>query len=550
MFVIKIKKFPYKDMRDGQKDVIEKLKNNWDKYRYFVLELPTGFGKSAIAKTICSSHKDAFLITATKQLQDQYLRDFPDDGIVSIKGRTNYPCYYNEKLNCECGPCLVNKDLLKECRLFRTCPYYSTRDDALAANTCLTSYQYFLRAMDCAGFWKKRDVLILDECHLLEQQVTQWATIFLSPVELHTKYQIFEGTDPGTFMVYSVAPEEAGFEANKKWLTKIWELIRKKRLLMYEDIKASLNGKEPDEITEDELDELASTHKEYYELDKFYRRLEVFFELSEQEKRDWLIEPQDGGITMTPVNIGNLFKFYMNQWGREKIIFMSATILDTAGFCQELGLPKEETAIIRTEPTFDPEKSPIVYAPVGYMKYDKIEETIPKILETVEQILAKHPNEKGIIHSGNYRIAKAICDNIKNDRLIMKEEDGSNEKLLRRHTTSKKATVLVSPSLTTGADLKDDLSRFQIIVKLPWPSLADKRVQKKIELNENWYAAEMFRTLVQACGRSTRSEDDWSVTYVLDSSFFYWVNKFRKWFSKQFLKRIIWKKDDYFNRGE
>jgi len=538
-------------MRDTQQEVLEKLKANWNKYRYFVLELPTGFGKSAIAKTICSSYDNAFLVTATKQLQDQYIKDFPDGDVVSIKGKANYSCIYGKGLSCECGPCMVNKDLLKECRFNRSCPYYTQRDDALSANTCLTSYQYFLRAMDCAGFWKSRDVLIFDECHLLEQQVTQWASTFLSPAELHGKYNIFEDVDPQIFMAYSVAPEESGFKANEKWLRVIWELIMQKRKELYEDIASTLNvsGKlmpnDPNWLSEDELDELASTHKEYYELDKYYRRLDVFFKLSDSEKDNWLIEPQDNGIMMQPVNIDNLFQYYMNQWGKEKVIFMSATILDVAGFCNELKLPKDQTAIIRMDPVFEPLKSPIIYYPTGNMNYQSIDSTMSKIIENVKTILAMHPNEKGIIHTGNYKIAKAICENIDNPRLIMKDNDGNNEKLLKRHSRSSEATVVVSPSLTTGADLKDDLSRFQIIVKLPWPSLQDKRVQKKIEISDNWYVGEMFRAFVQACGRSTRSEEDWSTTYVLDNAFYNWIYKYKHWFSKKFLQRIVWKKDEY-----
>lgn len=49
----------------------------------------------------------------------------------------------------------------------------------------------------------------------------------------------------------------------------------------------------------------------------------------------------------------------------------------------------------------------------------------------------------------------------------------------------------------------------------------------------------MFRTVVQAAGRSTRNKEDWSVTYVLDTSFYHFVMKYRKWLSKNFLRRII-----------
>jgi Rad3-related DNA helicase len=306
--------------------------------------------------------------------------------------------------------------------------------------------------------------------------------------------------------------------------------------------KVSLGGKKPDDLTEEELDELVSTHKDYYEIDKLFKRLHVFF--SSKDKESWIIEPENDGLNIQPVNIGNLFFKYVNTWATNKVIFMSATILDIKGFCEELGLPKEQTAIIRMEPTFDPQKSPIIYYPTGHMNYKALDNTIPKIIESVKDILAKHPNDKGIIHTGNYKIAKAIHEGVNDSRLIMKDDDGNNEKLLRRHTKSSLPTVLVSPSLTTGADLKDELSRFQIMVKLPWPSLADKRVKKKIEINDDWYAAEMFRSFIQASGRSTRSEEDWSTTYVLDSSFYHWTFKFKKWFPQQYLKRIVWKRED------
>jgi Rad3-related DNA helicase len=40
-------------------------------------------------------------------------------------------------------------------------------------------------------------------------------------------------------------------------------------------------------------------------------------------------------------------------------------------------------------------------------------------------------------------------------------------------STNSKKLVLISPSLHTGLDLKDEQSRFQIIVKIPYPSKAD-----------------------------------------------------------------------------
>lgn len=526
---VNIKKFPYKEIRAGQKTVIEKLDKHWDNYRYFIMELPTGFGKSALAKTIAASQDQAFLLTGTKQLQDQYVKDFSDKDTVSIKGRANYPCAIEPSLNVECGPCTVDKELLRNCKERGTCHYYKTRDNALLANTALTSYQYFLYSTFCGKFWRQRDVLILDECHLLEQQLVQWATIRFSPGELELDYGI----------TLSDMPSGSGFRAYASWLKEVQNKVTNKRTELFKDVEDLLGGKDPNSLSEEELEEILSSHSDYYKIDKLYKRFDIFFQTP--DKNSWLVEKEGIELVLTPLKMADLFHRYVKQWGAKKVIFMSATILDMVGFCQNLGLKKENTAILRVESEFPPEKSPIYYKPCGSMSYSELDKTMPNIIQAVNIVLSKHPNEKGVIHTGNYRIAREIIDKCNDPRLIMKNEGESNESLLFRHSQSKEPTVVVSPSLTTGADLKDDLSRFQIIVKLPFLSLADSRVKARSEQDNSWYVGEMFRTFIQAAGRSTRSEDDWSTTYVLDKSFYYFVQKHIKWFPKQFIKRIVWK---------
>jgi ATP-dependent DNA helicase DinG len=47
--------------------------------------------------------------------------------------------------------------------------------------------------------------------------------------------------------------------------------------------------------------------------------------------------------------------------------------------------------------------------------------------------------------------------------------------------------VLISPSLHLELDLKDDLSRFQVIVKVPYPDRSDKWIEAKSERDQEWY---------------------------------------------------------------
>jgi Rad3-related DNA helicase len=169
-----------------------------------------------------------------------------------------------------------------------------------------------------------------------------------------------------------------------------------------------------------------------------------------------------------------------------------------------MGLDKSNTAFITRDGIFEPQKSPIVYIPVGSMNYSNLQTTMPKIIDEIKLLLKCHPNEKGIIHTATYAIAEQIVEDIDSDRLLFKEGYTSNEVLLKEHELSDKPTVLVSPSLMAGVDLHDDLSRFQIVVKMPYISLSDERVKKKMNKNKKWYTCKMLRNLVQECGRSTR----------------------------------------------
>ena len=536
---INIKKFPFDNIRPKQKSIL-KIIDKTDK-KYIIIEAETGIGKSAVATTVCRSYNNGFIVTSTKQLLDQYKNDFGDKSLTCIKGRVNYKCYFNEKLNCESGFCNVNKKQLKECRQEHLCPYYNTRDRACASNIMLTTYQYFLRAMDCASWFKPRNVLVFDECHLFEEQVVQWASINLGKNELNEKYNIFSNAGMEECIKLADVPKGSGFtRENKEWITTMFNLICQKRIEKFEEVKLLLGESvnSIDQLTDEQLDQISGEHKEYYELDKFFRKLNVFLK-SDIDK--WIIEPIEDGLMLTPLDISDIFLKTIDKLVTDKVIFMSATILDIDGFIKTLGLNKEDVEVIRAESSFDPEKSPIYFKPTCKMNYTTLQnkENLEKIKNKIEEILAQHPNEKGIIHTGNQIISRYLMDNIFDDRLLIRLDETTNIDIINQHKRSKKPTVLVSSSLSEGVDLKGDLSRFQIIIKLPFLSLADKRVLKKSESGD-WYLCEMFKKFVQQCGRSTRNEDDYAVTYILDATFKYWFNKAKSkgWFSKKFIRRI------------
>ena len=112
------------------------------------------------------------------------------------------------------------------------------------------------------------------------------------------------------------------------------------------------------------------------------------------------------------------------------------------------------------------------------------------------------------------------------------------DEVISEHANSIKPTVLISPSLHLGLDLKDDLSRFQIITKVPYPNLGDRWINEKTKLDQQWYNWQTALRLIQAYGRSIRSKEDWAKTYVLDSASETFVLKNRDilpdWFTQAF----------------
>jgi len=113
--------------------------------------------------------------------------------------------------------------------------------------------------------------------------------------------------------------------------------------------------------------------------------------------------------------------------------------------------------------------------------------------------------------------------------------------ILKIHLNSNEPTVLLSPSFTEGVDLYGDLSRFQVMCKIPFPFLGDNYIKNKKDKCYRWYEWQTAKTIIQALGRSIRSEEDSAISYILDSDwgYFYHKNKdlFPMWFRNSIIKK-------------
>jgi Rad3-related DNA helicase len=100
--------------------------------------------------------------------------------------------------------------------------------------------------------------------------------------------------------------------------------------------------------------------------------------------------------------------------------------------------------------------------------------------------------------------------------------------------------IVVSPSMTRGADLKGDRCRFNILLKVPYPNVVDSRIKVRSK-DFRWYSLCALREVAQAYGRGVRSEDDYCTTYLLDAGFTRLINgavkhRVPKWFREAIIR--------------
>lgn len=519
------KYFPYKAIRPLQADAIHKMQEAWERgYKYVILEAPAGFGKSAVAITLAKQNPEAFILVSTKMLQDQYIREelFKT---IQIKGRSNFKCLVSEKCTCDVGPCLLDKECKHKPRRGSEsvqincikiadtandelwaypdsplCPYWEQKCDGLNHRYPVMNYSYFLHetAYSAHDFGKRR-LMICDEAHNMESELMNFVSFSISDADLE--------------LVHCKIPK--GSTPIEKWIENLNDWAGNLTLEHENSREAALETRDNQKITRlvEKMKELS------VKIDKCSF---IAKELSTDPK-NWLIDLSEKGeairVTFKPV--------FVKRWGirfssmADIFLLQSATIIDAVSLADSLGLPEGECIFMRAGSDFTPEKRPVYFKPIGKMSYNQKHETLPKLANEIKSLIGKYPDNKGVIHTHTYDIQEYLIKNIRSARFIanMREDYRLRDEIIRKFIKSKEPLILVTPSAYEGMDFKDDICRWQVICKIPYPDLGDIQVKKRNELDSRWFQWKTVMRLVQTYGRGIRSNTDWCDTYLFDSSF-------------------------------
>ena len=519
--------------RDSQREILDavqqKLKSG---YRKIILSAPTGTGKSAVAMTLAKSYENSFVVTSSKNLQDQYINDF--EMLVPVKGKSNFPCFKSmeqngidlqeydvamrQGLSCEKGECeeITKEGKRQNCKFkpriqafeektFQEiiCPYYEQKYSALLADHSVWNYHSYFQTVKynrgTYGEYLNRNISIFDEAHSIEDQIIQFVGIEIIKKhidECEIRIESYDLSD----------------------IKMIIQLIR--------DI-AEFYARKVKEIRESRAYRENPNYNRIRKLDGDYERFaRVRSEISSDLGNFIINEPEYKkeefkSIIIKPLDVSKYVKeFFITPFQ----IFMSATI-NRDSFCQNMGFAPEEIAFVDTPRSpFPLENRKVEFLNTARLSYKSPIVDENRIWLKIDEILSKHKNQRGLILTSS----RARCENIvKNLSLKNKSRlricharnpDGkTQDEVIKEHANSKDG-VLISSSLWQGVDLKDNLSRFQIIAKSPYPNYTEKWVESKMERYPLWYPSQTITKILQGFGRSIRSKHDWATTYVLDSA--------------------------------
>lgn len=516
----------------------------------------------------------SYYLTSSKVLQDQIDRDikrFEFDDMFLLKGSANYECTYEadkvrtdsnmsddfkkEKLK-SCTytnrPCVgLKSELLANSpfsKCYDNCPYKSARLDASISHISVMNYHYFINVFRSKfnPFFEQRYLTICDEAHKLASIVDSMFSYDITKWTLNQILGIIEKLKENRISIKKSTDEiinkadllthffEKEFsDAHKNTSTRESFIVYLKEYITLITESFDFFDKVQKDIAGDE-----NSRHIFITVSNLLERLkgivdsfEHILDLCENRPNDLYIESKE----VKQYEESKLLKHIIKDLDEtkslqtnfvdkcNKVLFMSATMGNMEEFATIFGLTNYQ--IFNLPNSFDYTNSPINVCRSGYLTQKFIKENLFKVIkDTIYIVTNNHPNEKGIIHTHTFNINNEFKKILYYDysdisnRFLFYDNYEEKENNLRLISNSDKPYILIGPSLTEGLDLKDDIGRFNILVKVPYPALTDY-ARRKMERFPFWYDRNTKEEIVQSIGRTNRSKNDYSTVYLMDSQF-------------------------------
>lgn len=460
--------------RPDQLQILDEVESVWNESDVIILRLPTAFGKSATAKAIMDWNGGGAYVAPNNLLVKQYQETFPK--MPTLYGKDYYQCCQPGYSKCVDREQAFAKTKKKFCD---GCPYTTDLRRMMSryrkySNTNM--HLFVARQLHLP-------LLILDEAHNAINFLQDWNSVKIR----RDQWQY---------------PVNSGGRINRHQLLEWIHSLKNWQRIVEEPAHSGEKG----------ISVL------YRDLESSSPRFLIKEEESDRYDRSTRSYYRERTLVLTPVDIRGLPSPLWPSNKVRKIVLMSATFASTD--LHSLGLDSKRVTWIDADSPIPADSRPVlVHNSVGPINYHNTPELIPTIAERCIELINQYPGEKGLIHT-TYQMAELLNPWLaaNTDRCIFHNRNNKTEQYnkFRASTTD---SVLVASGMYEGIDLPYDAGRFQVVTKVPWPSLADPAIRFHSEANPGWYRWEATRTMLQSYGRICRTTEDTGITHILDGSF-------------------------------
>jgi len=308
-------------LRPLQVSAIQDIISAFQHTNIVILEAPTGSGKTLIADFVRQAYNERTLYSCSSiSLQHQFLRDFPDAKL--LKGRSNYPTFdhperFRSKFNrVTCADCDKKQDssgdwVCHQCSDVHKCPYELAKADAIRSDLCCVNTHYFLYECNYVGTMRNRDLVIVDECDLLEETLLSFIQVNIIPKQVE-KYAL---------------PKPSKKTVQDSWIE--WSGV------CYESLKRQLSNANKSLSDYPTLHEIRESKSLSNLVGDFARLLDSDNGLV---SGNWVYDGYgDGHIVFKPISVAPYGYQYLWRHGR-KWLLMSATVISADELAKSLGI--------------------------------------------------------------------------------------------------------------------------------------------------------------------------------------------------------------------
>lgn len=509
--------------RKGQYETVEAIALSTK--RFYMLSMPTGGGKSAVYMGVSRMlGARTLILTATKGLQAQLMRDFAAMGLTDVRGQGNYECIAEPGTTVDEGHCHGGgKCMFKQ----GGCTYYDAVRKAAKSELVVTNFSYWMTMnryaeADPLG---KFDLLIIDEAHEQPDALADFCAIRIDKAETHA------------LLGLDLPPLDEGQEAWADWATHARNIAAQR----YAAARARVN--EGSKYTR-----LARRLKDIYRKVSELARAETWRRGDTSRTRtyvpgqltDWIAEPLREGKFPYKVR-GALFSPvwahpYAEQYIYAKIprvVMVSATLQKAAA--RYLGLTSTSYEYAEAASTFDPRKRPVYYLPTTTVDHKWTVGQQKVWVNKIDAIINARQDRKGIIHTRSYDRASIILAASKHRGIMLTHRSADTREVVEEFKQRRAPAVLVSPSVGTGWDFPYDECEYQIIAKTPFIDTRSGVLKARVKSDKKYANYVAALTIIQQYGRGMRAEDDSCETFIIDDHIAWFIHAGREFFPRWFM---------------